>query len=402
MAGPPFATRIAAWLLRGVVLAALGCAMSTRIGGDGGPTGDSDIDADQAAPTDARPDGGPCDELEPMAIRSALVARGATVAVDCIGGNAAWSGPEGVYFQDGWDAPPRLVDRSPARAVALSATGGRIWFDGPGTDGALSLRMAEPAESGDIGAIRLPNGVHSVNDILVVDAPRRRDDVYVGTDEGTAILDGEDGSCGEGLGCWVGSPSTGYLHRPPSLVTAHDSSVHRIVRFFVGRQPVFVLGNAAWIVRLEWWGEGIGVAQSVFDLFGDREPQEITALAWQEGRLHAGVAGMGLVRTDWEHDCVLAGRGPTACSRRPEPGCREAVGLPMPVVIVDLAALNDWLVVATPDALFAYVHAEDRFLRILSEGDPIEGAIAAVASCGATLQVATDRGLYLLAPPWDY
>lgn len=332
------------------------------------------------------------------ALDAVRVHSSAVIDLACTSQRVAWAGPGGVAVLE----PDGIVTilAEPSRAVAVAADG-RLWLDATAfAGGAPSIATRYSASAGELEVMALPDGVSQINALGIDPSLVRAGDVYVGTDTGTAILDRSQSGCAEfdGLGCWVGSPSIGYLHQPPSRTGYTTTSVDELhVSLDPDGTTVAHLGNEYWLIRLERGDEDQVFRQIAIDLFSDSQPQQVTALGTTPGGdLYCGVASIGVVRRSVDGECGFSTAAPTVCPRAPLDECTLAPSAAAPSAIAGLAPWGEGIFVAA-DAFYHHDPALARFARIGVGGDQITGTPAAVAVCGSTLYLGTDQGLWSVA-----
>jgi hypothetical protein len=332
------------------------------------------------------------------ALEAEQVSSSAVADLDCSSQMVAWAGPDGVGIRELSGAITMLSDAQ-SRAVAITASDD-IWFDATDHAGgtpSIGFSRGTSVEPDEILAV--PEGSNQVNALGIDPAAVRTGDVYVGTDAGTAILDRSVTTCPDPtpLGCWVGSPSIGYLHQPPSRTGYTSISVDVLhVSSASDGTTVVHLGNEYWLVRLERGVEDQVFRQTAIDLFSDTVPQQITALTTSPGGvLYSGIQSLGLVRRDPDGECGYFASAPTPCTRAPLDECALAASATPPAAIADLAAWGEAIFVAA-DGVFHHDPALGRFARVGFGGAAPSGTPAALALCDGNLYVGTELGLWIV------
>jgi hypothetical protein len=324
------------------------------------------------------------------------VHRSAVADIDCRDDTVVWAGPAGV----GARVPSGEVltlGTSEAHAVVIDVQGRTVWFDDE--DPVNGWRVLARAGLGGISVIThqdLPEGVRAINDLAVDPAPSRLGDVLVGTDAGTAILDVSSIDCDGDLGCWVGSPSTGYVHRPPSLMGQGSSAVD-VVAVTVNEvgNTMLYQGNGYWLFLLERRDDFHDFTHTAFDVFGDREVQPITALAVLGEALYMGADPFGVVARTEGGDCGFGFAVPRRCDV--ETGCARLAAGDLPVGVVDLAGGDVGLFVAAGSGFHHLSPGTSRFSLLRPAGSPVAGTPTAVATCEGVVYLGTDQGLWQVA-----
>lgn len=308
----------------------------------------------------------------------------------------AWNGPNGTAIRRG-SSDVTVLSNTPTTAFTLRpAESGSLWI---AYDSGATPAIAVLDEGGiDVGSIvELPGDAREVRALALDPAPTRLGDVYVGTDAGTAILDISARDCDEpnDNGCWVGSPSTGYLHRPPSLAEFQSYEVDLLHASLgsEGETEVY-LGNRYWLARLERNDGTHDFSQAVVDLFNDRQPQRITALALSPTGLYCGTEPFGVVLHSTDGDCGFTPLVPVTCARASVLQCHPQATLEAPSWITDLAVVGDGVLIASNDSFIHYTPALNRFALVELNG--VTGAPSAIAVCDESLYLGTNQGLWEL------
>lgn len=321
--------------------------------------------------------------------------RSPVTQLTCQDGIVAWAGPAGVGVRTRTGAITTLSPTE-ASSLAIDPTGRYVWFDGidPDTDlWALARVWLDAPNRPQYVALPLPATL--IHDMIVDPAPSRLGDVIVGTDQGTAILDIMGSSCASELGCWVGSGSTGYVHRPPSLYESVSIEV-RVLAVEVNDEGFTVVhqGNGYWLLRLVRQDDFHRFTHTAIDLFDDEQPQPILALARAADALYMVSDPSGLVERRDGGDCGFVAEAPDRCGLGGDGACGSSASVPPPGWIVDIAGGEAGLFIAAMEGFFHYSPALSRFVLLQPEGAPVAGTPSAVATCGGIVYLATDQGLW--------
>lgn len=334
------------------------------------------------------------------AILTSLTIHGTPVHdVHCAGRAVAWAGRTGVgaRLESGDSVSVSTVE---TWSVSFDQSSRYLWFgtSNPSAPARLVLARAALVRPTDMEYLEVPEEAGLINEIAIDPAPSRLGDVIIGTNLGTAILDVSATGCASTLGCWVGSPGTGYVHEPPSLFEVRSSEVDVLTPSLdeSGRTIVH-LGNQYWLIRLERRDDFHDFRHTAIDLFGDRQPQRIGALAFDGADLFIGADPFGLVRRSGETDCGFSFEAPQRCLRTPEGTCAQTGTGTRPGGVVDLASGDVGLVVASAEGFHHYSSTFSRFTLLSPDGPTVAGTPTAVATCDGVVYVGTDQGLWQIA-----
>lgn len=318
---------------------------------------------------------------------------GAVAQIECRADLIVWTNDQGVRLLTGGASNATTLSEYPSAAVALVPGSAQLWMESE-HDG-TTLVVVDLGNDEFSPPLELPEGAIMINDIAVDPAPTRLGDLYVGTNAGTAILDVSQDACENpsGLGCWVGSTSTGYLHSPPSLSDHRSEEVEVLHMGSADEVTVVHMGNRFWLSRLERRDGEHRFSQAVVDLFSDRVPQAITAITTAGSEIYCGAESFGVVRRSESMECGYTDATPTLCQRALGSDCELPATALAPTRVVGLASWHQTVFIASDDGFY---HLSSDLNRVgeLSIGGMLSGAPTAVAVCGDTLYLGTSEGLW--------